>query len=215
MSDADIAAAYNARAAEYIAVAGRIEQMDAADRSLIADWRDATEGRLLDAGCGPGLWTGFLHDGDRDVVGIDISEEFLASARRTHPHLTFRSASFRALPVEDASLGGILAWYSLIHTPPDELPAVLAEFARALSPGGSLLIGFFDGPPREPFPHAVTEGYFWSVEALGELLASAGFTVTATDRRPRSPGEPSARPHAAITASRSPRHTSIGRRHPA
>ena len=178
--------------------------MDAADRSLIADWRDATEGRLLDAGCGPGLWTEFLHDGFRDVIGVDISEEFLASARRTHPHLTFQSASFRALPVADASLGGILAWYSLIHTPPDEIPAVLAEFARALSPGGSLLIGFFDGPPREPFDHAITRAYFWSVDALGELLESAGFTITQQERRARTAAEVSTRPHAALTAKRHP-----------
>ena len=204
MSDADIATAYDARAAEYIEIAGSIEQMDAADRALIAEWRDAAEGPLLDAGCGPGLWTDFLHDGGRDVLGVDIAEAFLASARSAYPHLGFRSASFRELPVADASLGGILAWYSLVHTPPAELPAVLHEFARALAPGGSLLVGFFDGPAREPFPHAITQAYFWSAEALEPLLTEAGFIVTATDHRPRTPGEPSKRPHAAITAVRNP-----------
>jgi len=198
--DASIAAAYDARAAEYIEIAGSIDQMDAADRRLIAQWRDATPGALLDAGCGPGLWTEFLHDGSRDVVGIDLSEEFLASARRTYPHLRFEIGTFRELPAADASLGGILAWYSLIHTPPAEAPGVLQEFARTLTPGGSILIGFFDGPPREPFQHAVTEAYFWSVETLDALLADAGFTVTSTDHRPRTPGEVSTRPHAAITA---------------
>lgn len=200
MSDADIATAYDARAAEYIEIAGSIEQMDAADRALIAEWRDATEGPLLDAGCGPGLWTDFLHDGGRDVLGVDIAEAFLASARSAYPNLTFRSASFRELPVADASLGGILAWYSLIHTSPADVPVVLAEFARALVPGGSLLIGFFDGPAREPFPHAITRAYFWSADALEYLLAAAGFTVAATDHRPRTPTEVSKRAHAAITA---------------
>jgi hypothetical protein len=32
-----------------------------------------------------------------------------------------------ALPVEDGALGGVLAHYSMIHTPPGELPALLAE----------------------------------------------------------------------------------------
>ncbi|WP_194421917.1 class I SAM-dependent methyltransferase [Microbacterium abyssi] len=200
MSDASIATAYDARAAAYIEVAGSIEQMDAADRNLIAQWRETTTATLLDAGCGPGLWTDFLHDGHRDVVGLDISEEFLASARRTYPHLRFEAGSFRTLPVADASLGGILAWYSLIHTPPAEIPAVLREFARALKPDGSLLIGFFDGPPREPFAHAVTEAYFWSIEALSHLLETAGFTIVSTQRRSRAAAEVSTRPHAAATA---------------
>ncbi len=202
MSDAEVAAAYDSRAAEYIEIAGSIEQMDAADRALIAEWRDAAEGRLLDAGCGPGLWTDFLHDGGRDVLGVDIAEAFLASARSGYPNLTFRSATFRELPVADGSLGGILAWYSLIHMPPAELPAVLSEFARVLAPGGSILIGFFDGPAGEPFPHAITRAYFWSADALEYLLAAAGFTVAATDHRPRTPAEVSKRAHAAITAIR-------------
>lgn len=197
-----IAAAYDARAAEYVALIGDIGQTDARDRTLIAAWRDATHGRLLDAGCGPGLWTRFLHDGDRAVVGVDLSEEFIAHARGRHPDLEFRQGSFAALPVADASLGGILAWYSLIHTPPEGLPAILAEFARVTAPGGSILIGFFDGPAREPFAHAVTTAYFWTPDALQPVIEQAGFVVTAFERRVRTPGEPSSRPHASLTATR-------------
>lgn len=202
MSDASIAAAYETRAAEYVEVAGSVEQMDAADRALIAHWRDATTGPLLDAGCGPGLWTAFLHDGHRDVRGIDLSEHFVTTARERHPHLRFDQGSFRDLPYEDASLGGILAWYSLIHTPPTDIAEVLAEFARALVPGGSILIGFFDGPPREPFSHAVAPAYYWSADALDPLLTAAGLTVTSAQHRSRTAGEVSRRPHAAATAIR-------------
>lgn len=202
MTATPIGLAYDARAGEYIALIGEIEQTDAADRVLIADWRDRTPGCLLDAGCGPGLWTAFLHDGERDVQGIDLSAQFIAHARARHPHLEFVHGSFESLSLPDASLGGILAWYSLIHTPPEELPAVLAEFARVLAPGGSILIGFFEGTPREPFPHAVTTAFFWSADALAELLASAGFTVTASGSRARTAGEPSSRPHASVSATR-------------
>ncbi|CAH0187891.1 class I SAM-dependent methyltransferase [Microbacterium sp. Bi121] len=198
--DVAIAAAYDSRAAEYIELAGSIDQMDASDRRLIAGWRDSTAGPLLDAGCGPGPWTDFLHDGSRDVIGVDLSEKFLASARRTYPHLRFEAGSFRTLPVADASLGGILAWYSLIHTAPAEVPDALDEFYRVLAPGGSLLLGFFDGPPREPFAHAVTRAYFWSAEALDALLAEVGFTVTHQEHRQRTAAEASTRPHAALTA---------------
>ncbi|MDQ0642259.1 class I SAM-dependent methyltransferase [Microbacterium murale] len=202
MTDASIAAAYDERAAEYIEIAGEIAQMDAADRERISTWRDASSGRLLDAGCGPGIWTEFLHDGHRDVVGVDISAAFLAAARFRAPGLVFQRASLRALPFEDASLGGILAWYSVIHTPPEDVPAILAEFARVLAPGGSLLLGYFEGPPREDFAHAVAPAYFWSADALSALLADAGLAVVSTERRDRVPGEVSHRPHGALTARR-------------
>lgn len=201
-SDAGVAAAYDARAAEYVALAGAIEQMDARDVTAIGRWRDSTPGVLLDAGCGPGHWTGFLAEGDREVRGVDLSVGFIESARLQHPDIAFDLGSFRELPVATGSVGGILAWYSLIHTAPAEVPEILAEFARVLAPGGSILIGFFDGEPRAPFAHAVAPAYFWSAEALGALLAHAGFDVVSTGRRGRVRGEVSARPHAEISAIR-------------
>lgn len=201
-SDTKIAAAYDARAAEYLDLLGGIEQMASGDRDLIARWRDATPDALLDAGCGPGHWTEFLHDGRRQVVGIDLSAEFLASARERFPHLRFLDGSFRDLPFADASLGGILAWYSLIHTPPADIALVLAEFARVLSPGGSFLLGFFDGEPGEQFAHAVAPAWFWSADALADVLGAVGFDVVERERREREPGEASRRAHGALTAIR-------------
>ncbi|MBT2486856.1 MULTISPECIES: class I SAM-dependent methyltransferase [unclassified Microbacterium] len=201
-SDAAIAGAYDARAAEYVQLLGSVDQMDERDRETIRRWRDETPGLLLDAGCGPGHWTGFLSGDHREVVGVDISGEFVRSARRTHPELRFEQVSFRELPFEDASVGGILAWYSLIHTRPADVPAVLTEFARVLTPEGALLLGFFEGRPREPFDHQVTTAYYWSADALAELLADAGFEVTSREERRRRAGEPSARPHGALVARR-------------
>lgn len=200
MTDMSVAAAYNALAAQYVEVAGDIDQMDPRDRALIARWRDETPGVLVDAGCGPGHWTNFLHDGDRDVIGIDLSAEFLTVARGRYPHLRFVADSLRDLPLDDASLGGILAWYSLIHLPPADLPAVLAEFARVLAPGGSVLIGYFDGEPGEQFAHRIAPAYFWSPASLEPLLATVGFTLTHQERRARDPDEVSTRPHGAVTA---------------
>lgn len=200
LPDAGIAAAYDGRATEYIARAGRIDQMDPSDQRVIAQWRDDTRGTLLDAGCGPGHWTVFLHGGHREVRGIDLSERFLADARARHPQLSFTRGSFRELPLADRSIGGILAWYSLIHLPPADVPAVLAEFARVLVPGGGLLLGFFDGEPGERFDHAVAPAYFWSAQALGRLLRDAGFVVISHERRERSVGETSSRPHGSVTA---------------
>jgi hypothetical protein len=92
-------------------------------------------------------------------------------------------------------LKGVLAWYSLIHVPPHELSSALRGIARALVQGGQLLVGFFDGSPGKPFPHAVTTAYYWSTEQMGHLLGEAGFDVLEVETR-QDPGK---RAHAAVT----------------
>ncbi|MEV7134885.1 class I SAM-dependent methyltransferase [Arthrobacter sp. NPDC093128] len=46
--------------------------------------------------------------------------------------MPFRVASLRNLGVPDGFLHGVLAWYSLVHVHPDDLPAVLSVIARTL-----------------------------------------------------------------------------------
>ncbi|MFE9795508.1 class I SAM-dependent methyltransferase [Streptomyces goshikiensis] len=132
--------------------------------------------RTADVGCGPGHLTAMLHDLELDAFGLDISPGMIGHARRTHPALRFEEARMEALPVEDRALGGVVARYSMIHTPPAELPALLAEQARVLAPGGLLLVSFFgtEGPEPVRFDHKVTPAYSWPVDRLAELLTGAG-----------------------------------------
>lgn len=178
MARAEVAAAYDSRVEEYVEKLGSIHQMADRDRLTIAQWRDGTGGRLLDAGCGPGHWTEVLsEDGRRDVVGIDGSTRFLESARDRFPGNRFVAGDLSALPVASRSLGGILAWYSTIHMPPADLPEIFGEFSRTLKPGGSLLVGFFAGDSAVAFDHPVTKAYYWSTEVLADLLHPHGFVV--------------------------------------
>src|SRR5262245_39533310 len=106
------------------------------DLATIAAWRDRTAGRILDAGSGPGHWSDVLSaGGPRGVVGIDASPRFALSARQRFPHVGFVVGDLGALPVASGSVGGILAWFSIIHTPPAVVPSILGEFARVLVPG--------------------------------------------------------------------------------
>lgn len=197
MTRAAVGAAYDARSDEYIERFGSIEQMAQADRATIDTWQARVEGAILDAGSGPGLWSDAIaRSGTHDVVGIDASERFLASARRSYPHLGFARGDLAALPLRAQSVGGVLAWYSVIHTPPVALPRILREFARVLTPGGSLLLGYFDGPAGAAFDHKVTTAYYWDAEALGELLTPFGFIVECTSARQ----DPGVRRHGDLTA---------------
>lgn len=131
-----------------------------------------------------------------NVQGVDLVPEFIDSARARFPGVSYRVASLRELGVPDSSLHGVLAWYSLIHVHPDELPTMLSEIARALARGGRLLIGFFEGTAAEPFAHAITTAYYWSVEQMRHMLTGSGFGVLDVETRQDS----GKRPHAAIAA---------------
>ena len=194
----DVEAAYSNRAAEYIDKIGSADAAHPSDRQLIASWAAQVTGSLLDAGCGPGHWTAYLAEQGNDARGIDQVPEFIEHARRTHPSVGFELGSIDRLPDATGSVGGILAWYSLIHHEPATVRATLQEFARVLRPGGGLLAGFFIGPVVEPFDHTVVTGYRWPPDALGDELRAAGFEVIETHTR--TGRDPRPRPHGAIVA---------------
>ena len=200
MSAGRVSLAYAERAGEYIDALGSIEATAEEDRALIGDWADSVTSRILDVGCGPGHWTAWLIAQGHDAEGIDPVPAFIHHAHARFPGVPFRVGQSEQLYVEDASVGGILAWYSLIHTEPGNIPTVLREFARALSPAGSLAMGFFTGPQVAPFEHAVTTAYAWPIDVLAGLIEDAGFAVTARHTRT----DPGVRPHGAIIARHTP-----------
>ncbi|WP_187977359.1 class I SAM-dependent methyltransferase [Mycetocola sp. JXN-3] len=198
VDDPGIRDAYDSRAAEYIEVLGSIESTAAPDRELIDSWARGLAGPVLDVGCGPGHWTEFLRTRGASAVGIDPVPAFISYARARYPGARFREGAVQDLPAADRSIGGILAWYSLIHLSLTELDGALAECARVVVPGGGLAVGFFTGPVGAPFDHAVVTAYAWPTAELAARIEAAGFGVLETHERT----DPGARPHGAILALR-------------
>ena len=193
MSSRHVWSAYGARAQEYAEVLGSMKATAQEDRELIVRWARECRGRIVDAGCGPGHWTAFLHDLGLDVEGVDPVDAFISIARRHHPHVSYQQGSFASLPA--ARYGAALAWYSLIHTPPRDLPETLASLKGSLTPQGNLLIGFFAGNRVEEFPHAVAPAYYWPPQTMASLLEDTGFSIL--DIRHRK--VPGARDHGSIS----------------
>jgi SAM-dependent methyltransferase len=122
--------------------------------SLFADLvRASGDGPVADVGCGPGHFTGFLRGCALDAYGVDLSPEMVRIAGRDHPGVRFEVGSMTDLAATD--LGGIVAWYSLIHVPDAEIVPVLRGFRGALRTGSPLLIGFHSGEGSR----LKTEGY--------------------------------------------------------
>ncbi|CAM5313670.1 SAM-dependent methyltransferase OS=Streptomyces griseomycini OX=66895 GN=FHS37_002036 PE=4 SV=1 [Streptomyces griseomycini] len=114
--------------------------------ALFADLvRTGGGGPVADVGCGPGRITAHLHGPGVDAFGIDLSPGMVEVARRDHPGLRFEVGSMTDLDLADGSMAGLVAWYSLIHVPDDEIGRVLAHFRRVLRAGGPLLLGFHVG----------------------------------------------------------------------
>ena len=139
---------------------------------------------VVDAGCGTGRMTRLLASLGVAVSGIDLSAGMIAVARRTSPELTFEAAELSALPYADGQLGGVFAWYSIIHSPPGELPRIFAEFFRVLAPGGHALLSFQVGEGHRhltrAYGHDVSmEAHFFTPEIVAGHLTGAGFTVIA------------------------------------
>ncbi|MEU8663499.1 class I SAM-dependent methyltransferase [Actinoplanes philippinensis] len=205
-----VRAAYSAVAPLYIDLFGAEDRVAADDLALIGRHLAGVRGPVLDLGCGPGHLTAYLRSLGADAIGVDLVPEFVAHARATHPDGDYRLGSLTDPDLPAA--GGILAWYSMIHLPPPELDAALAGFARVLSPGGPLVIGFFtagnaetagctetvdSGGTVEAFDHKVTTAYRWPPAELSARLTAAGFIEI---ERLMRPADPAHRPHGAIVA---------------
>ncbi|MFF5337447.1 class I SAM-dependent DNA methyltransferase [Streptomyces sp. NPDC013181] len=178
-------AAYDEAAALYARMFSDSLRGSPLDRAVLDAFAEMVGpgGRAADLGCGPGHVTGYLADLGLDVYGVDASSAMIDLARDAFPGLRFEVGSMAALDLADGTLDGVLSRWSVIHTPPGELPAVLAEFGRVLAPGGHLLIGFSatDGPsrPTQSFDHAVATAYRWSPDHLSALLRAHGLTERA------------------------------------
>lgn len=196
--DSGVRDAYTLRAGEYADLFGSIDAAHPEDRDLVGKWVRTVKGPVLDAGCGPGQWSGFMADNGADVEGIDLVPDFIAHARSQFPSVPFRVGSLRSLGVPEGHFAGVLAWFSLIHFAPEDVAPVLREFARAIAPGGGLLLGFFESEELRRFPHAVTDAYSWPVQKLAALLEVSGFSILES----RSRTDPGHRPYAAVVARR-------------
>jgi hypothetical protein len=80
------------------------------------------------------------------VFGIDLSPRMLAVARQSYPELRFNLGSMLDLDLPDGTLGGLVAWYSIIHIPDERLGPQAGRFTwpvtrrcRAASRGNQLV----------------------------------------------------------------------------
>jgi ubiquinone/menaquinone biosynthesis C-methylase UbiE len=167
------------------------------DRALLTALTDLVgPGTVADLGCGPGHATRFLAARHTDVIGVDLSARMIAIARTRAPELGFVVGSLLQLPVGDRSLAGAAALYSIIHLTAEERAAAFRELARAVRPGGVVLLAFHIDAPgfsAGEVNHLTTffgrdvqlDGHFLDPDGVLAELHAAGFLLLARlERRP-------------------------------
>jgi SAM-dependent methyltransferase len=152
------------------------------DRALLDSVAQALTGPVADLGCGPGHVGAYLAARGHWVIGCDFSVESLRQGRRLFPRMPFVAGDLLRLPFADGSLGGAVAFYSLIYGEESHLTGCLEEIRRVLRPGGVLLAAVHGGVGADHFdsyegrPIDVTIVARDS-ERLAKLASGAGFRV--------------------------------------
>jgi SAM-dependent methyltransferase len=175
-------------------LAGALDRMPA-DRAVLGLFCELTLAAGLgadvgDVGCGTGRLEPYLAARGLSPWGTDLSPEMIRVARRDHPGFDFDVADLRELPFEDASLAGVVCWYSLMYLAPSDRSAAFGELARVVKPGGYLVTAFKAGDSQVRRAGRSTglgvefDVYWLSPDEMERRVTDAGFATVFWGGRP-------------------------------
>lgn len=98
--------------------------------------------RVLDFGCGTGIFTRQAAANAREVVGTDVSSGMLEQAARVCeglPNVRLLHSDGMSVPLPDGYIDMVVARESLCYVPEAQIALLLAELLRVTKPGGTFL----------------------------------------------------------------------------
>lgn len=105
-------------------------------------------GTILDAPCGTGRYFGLVLEAGRTVVGVDQSAGMLAKAQAKHPDVVVEHCGLQELEF-DRAFDAVMCVDAMEYVFPEDWPLVLANFGRALRPGGHVYLTIEKIDPSE------------------------------------------------------------------
>lgn len=182
---------YDAIADEYVARIYHELEHKPLDRILLDRYAEAVRGlgRVCELGCGPGHVARYLSERSVDIFGLDLSPRLVERARQLNPGLEFQPGNLLALEADDGAWGGIVAFYSIIHIPRDQMTQAFQGFWRVLRRNGLLLLAFHVGTETihrdEWWGKTVSiDTMFFQPAEITAALNAAGFVVEDVIERP-------------------------------
>jgi SAM-dependent methyltransferase len=149
--------------------------------------------RILDAGCGTGLFLKFARDAGHDVHGVELSESAVAYGRHVYG-LPLETGTIESADLPNAAFDVVTMWHVLEHMV-DPVEA-LRVVERVLKPGGLLLFGV----PNIASLEANLFGRRWfsldaprhlvhfSPDHAEQTVEKAGLTIDRIDHSPGTAG---------------------------
>jgi len=135
-----------------------------------------TPGRALDFGCGVGRLTMPLTRRFASVVGVDISDEMLAEARRNCARRGIDNAEFvlsdDGLSRVEGRFDLVLSYIVLQHLPLERGVQVAARLLELVAPGGVAVLQFSVRRPRESRARKLK---YWISHNMPQVLAASRF----------------------------------------
>jgi SAM-dependent methyltransferase len=110
------------------------------------------KGRILENGCGIGMYVEHLAPFGGTVLGLEYDFERAAEARKNSPHII--NAAGECIPLSDSTFDLILSHEVLEHVQDDH--ATIREMVRVLKPGGRVVLFV----PNRGYPFE-THGIYW------------------------------------------------------
>jgi ubiquinone/menaquinone biosynthesis C-methylase UbiE len=180
------------RQAGHFAAAAAVTRRDLVQRFVDAVPADGASA-VLDVACGPGIITAALAPLVREIVALDLTQEMLAKARQRCAeagltNVIFRDGDATALPFSDGGFDAVVTRLSVHHFQQPQRP--LAEMARVLKPGGTLVLAdvISSEVPQESALHNAIEILrdpshvrMLPVSELSALIEGAGLAIRHQD----------------------------------
>jgi len=127
----------------------------------------ATPGRVLDAGCGTGIFSRYLASRAWQVTAFDASPEMIEQARAmsNDPNIEYRNETMESFDEKPGSYDAIVSFSMLEYVEDDD--KAIAKFASLLKPKGMLVMSV----PNRPGLLRKLEGVVFGIRtASGDRL---------------------------------------------
>lgn len=167
------------------------EQTGRAGYDYVLDFLNIkTEDKLLDVGCGSGLFSSLASNAGAEVTGIDASEKLIEEAKRRITSVDFLTGEMEELPFDHNTFDFVCGFNSFQYAA--NVKNALEEAGRVLKRGGKIVVMIWGNkedceaatylkavgsllpppPPGAPGPFALSENHL-----LENILEESGFKI--------------------------------------
>ena len=144
--------------------------------------------KILDIGCGTGHVARYLSKKGFNVVGVDLSERMLVTAKQKSPQSDFYLMDVREIKFKPQSYDAVLCLFVLNHVDHKEAKKVIGKMSKILRKKGHLFIAVPEGEGEEVVPEPLNPRHkmyfsYYQKEFLKKELEKNGLKLLGVEDR--------------------------------